>query len=59
LNHVVLVLKYSLDEQEFATGYHQTIPVIKVWRNDDIGDAGLILIEIKMNPWPCRDAAER
>ena len=42
MDDVVLILQWPFDQQEAAAGDGDHIPLIKVWRDDDVGDAGLV-----------------
>jgi hypothetical protein len=42
VNYVVLVLERSLREEKLAACDHETVVVVKVGSDDDVGDARLI-----------------
>jgi hypothetical protein len=43
MNYIVLVLKRSFHQQEFAAIDYQAIPVVEVWHDYQAGNAELIL----------------
>ena len=63
MNHAILILQGSFDNQEFAARDNQTLPLIQVGRDDDIGNAGFIFHReedetlCRAGPLPRNDAA--
>ena len=43
VNHVVLVLERPFDKEKLAARDNQSVPVVKIWCNYDVGDASLVL----------------
>src|SRR6185437_16988454 len=43
VNHSVLILQGAFSDDELAPRHHQPVPLVQVWRDNYIGNAGLIL----------------
>ena len=50
MDYVVLVLEQAFNKKKFAACDHRPIPIIKIGRNDDIGDAGFVFHRNKNKP---------
>ena len=63
MNHVVLILQRSFDEQKSAARHHQPVALVKIGRDDHVGDARLIFHRdedetfCRTRPLPRDDAA--
>src|ERR1700733_13001947 len=42
VNHAILILEWPFDQQKFATRDQQAVAVVKIRRDDDIGDASFV-----------------
>ena len=43
MNHIVLILKWTFDQKELAARHHKPVAFVEIRRDDDVGNAGLIL----------------